>query len=58
MTDAQIRQKVESEGYTNVRITDHDKNHVDVSAAEGGKTAKLVVNPPSGQVTPDTDKDD
>lgn len=57
MTDAQIRQKLESEGYTNVRVTDHDKGHVDVTAAKGGKSTKLAVNPQSGQVTPDTDND-
>ena len=58
MSDTQIRQKLESEGYSNVRITDHDKSHVDVTAARNGKSAKLAVNPQSGQVTPDTDNDD
>ena len=58
MTDAQIRQKLEAEGYTNVRITGHDKGHVDVTAAQGGKSTKLAVNPQSGQVAPDTDNDD
>jgi hypothetical protein len=57
MTDAQIQQKLEAQGYSNVRITDHDKDHVDVTASKGGKPVKLAVNPQSGQVTPDTDND-
>lgn len=58
MTDAQVRQKLEAQGYTNVRITEHDKSHIDVIAAKNGKSEKLAVDPRSGQVTPDTDKDD
>jgi hypothetical protein len=57
MTDAQVRQKLEAEGYTNVQIKDHDKTHIDVTAAKNGKPAKLAVNPQSGQITPDTDND-
>lgn len=58
MTDAQVRQKLEAQGYTNVRITEHDKSHIDVTAAKNGKSEKLAVDPGSGQVMPDTDKDD
>jgi hypothetical protein len=58
MTDAQVRQKLEGQGYTNVRITEHDKSHIDVIAVRNGKSEKLAVDPQSGQVTPDTDKDD
>lgn len=58
MSDAQIRQKLEAEGYTNVQIKDRDKSHYDVTATKDGKSEKFAVNPQSGQIMPDTDKDD
>jgi hypothetical protein len=57
MTDAQIRQPLETQSYTNVRITEHDKSHVDVKAVTGAKPAKLKVNPRTGQASPDNVKD-
>ena len=57
MSDAQIKQTLESQGYTNVRVTEHDKNHVDVTASKNGQTQKLAVDPRTGQSKPDTDKD-
>ncbi len=59
MTDAQIQQKLQSEGYTNVQVTKHDKGHVDVMATKNGKAEKLAVNPQTGAMMPDdADKDD
>lgn len=58
MTDAQVRQKLEAQGYTNVQIRERDKGHIDVTAAKNGKSEKLAINPQSGQVTPDSDKRD
>jgi len=58
MSDSQIRQQLESQGYSNVKITQHDKNHVDVTASKSGQAQKLVVNPQTGQASPDTDNDD
>jgi predicted aspartyl protease len=55
--DAQIKQKLESEGYTNVQITGRDKGHIDVTATKNGKTEKLAVNPETGVASPDTDRD-
>ena len=57
MTDAQIQEKLTADGYTNIKITEHDKNHVDVKATKNGKTEKLAVDPKTGAVTPDTDND-
>jgi hypothetical protein len=57
MTDAQIQEQLKADGYTNVQITEHDKDHVDVKAKKNGKTEKLAVNPQTGAVTPDTDND-
>jgi hypothetical protein len=58
MTDAQIQQKLQSEGYSNVKITEHAKSHIDVTATKDGKTEKLAVNRTTGAVTQDNDKDD
>jgi hypothetical protein len=57
LSDVDIKAAVEAKGYTNVKITDHDKDHVDVTATKDGKTVKLAVDPQTGQVRPDTDKD-
>jgi preprotein translocase subunit SecF len=57
MTDAQIQQKLQANGYTNVQVTDHDKDHIDVRATKNGKTEKLAVNPQTGAAMPDTDHD-
>ena len=57
MTDAQIQEKLKADGYTNVQIIEHDKNHIDVKAMKNGKIEKLAVNPQTGAVTPDTDND-
>ena len=57
MTDAQIQQKLKADGYTNVQVTDHDKDHIDVKATKNGKTEKLAVNPVTGALMPDNDND-
>lgn len=57
MTDAQIQQKLQSEGYTNVQVTKHEKDHIDVTAIKNGKAEKLAVNPQTGAVTPDIEHD-
>jgi len=57
MTDTQVRQKLESEGYTNVRIRERGKTYVEVTAAKDGKTEKLALNPQSDQVIPERDDD-
>jgi predicted aspartyl protease len=57
MTDAQIQQKLQSEGYTDVRITEHDSGHINVLATRNGKAEKLVVNPQTGAAMPDNDDD-
>jgi hypothetical protein len=57
MTDAQIQEKLKADGYTNVQITEHDRDYVDVKATKNGKTEKLAVNPQTGAVAPDNDND-
>ena len=58
MTDAEIQQKLQGQGYTNVQIRQHDKDHVDVTATKNGRVEKLAVDPQSGAVKPDADNDD
>ena len=58
MTDTEIQQKLQGQGYTNIQIREHDKNHVDVTATKNGKVEKLAVDPQSGALKPDTDNDD
>lgn len=57
LSDIDIKSAVQTKGYTNVKITSHDKDHVDVRATKNGKTVKLAVDPQTGAVKPDTDKD-
>lgn len=57
MSDVQIKQKLEAEGYGNVVIKEHEKDHVDVTASKNGRSQRLAVNPRTGQIVPDTDKD-
>ena len=58
MTDAQIQRRLQANGYTNVQVTDHDKDHIDVRATNDGKTEKLGINSQTGAAMPDTDDDD
>jgi hypothetical protein len=57
MSDADITRMLESKGYSDVRITDHEKSHVDVTAMKGGKSVRLAVDSATGHIKPDTDKD-
>jgi hypothetical protein len=58
LSDVDIKSAVEAKGYKNPKITEHGKDHVDVTATKDGKTVKLAVDPQTGAVSPDTDKDD
>jgi hypothetical protein len=50
MSDKQIVQELEQEGYRNVTVTNHnDKGHVDVMASKGGQNERLSVDPATGQ---------
>ena len=57
LSDAQIKQHLEQQGFSNVQVRDHSKGHVDVTAMKGGKSQKLEVDPATGQARPDTDND-
>ena len=57
MSDTEIQQKLQGQGYSNVKIGEHDKGHVDVTATKNGKVEKLAVDPATGTVKPDEDDD-
>jgi hypothetical protein len=56
--DAALIAKIEAQGYSNVRITEHEKTHVDFTGIKNGKTVKMAADVKTGQVHSDNDKDD
>ncbi|MGE5269654.1 MAG: PepSY domain-containing protein [Thiohalocapsa sp.] len=56
MSDTQIQQNLQAQGYSNIKIGDHDKGHVDVTATNNGRAAELAVDPQTGTVKTDTDQ--
>lgn len=58
MTDAQIQQKLQADGYTNIGTLKREKGHIDATATKNGQTVKLAIDPKTGAAMPDTDKDD
>jgi hypothetical protein len=56
MTSAQIQQKLQAEGYTDVHITGRSYGDVLVTATKDGKAEKLAVKPQSGEVMPAPDR--
>ncbi len=58
MTDAQIQQKLQSEGYSNLQITGHENNKIELTATKDGATQKLAVNPQTGASMEDKEDDD
>jgi hypothetical protein len=57
MTDAQVRQKLKADGYTDIQITARDRDHVEVRATKNGNTEKLAINAITGAVMPDNEND-
>lgn len=57
VSDAQIKQNLESQGYSKIRITRHEKSHIDVTGTKAGRVEKLAVNPQTGEISQDTDND-
>ena len=55
MTNAQIQQKLQAEGYTDIDITGRSYGDINVTATKDGKTEKLAVKPQSGEVMPAPD---
>jgi hypothetical protein len=57
MTDAQIREKLKADGYTDVQVIYRDKDYIHAKVTKNGKTVKLTINVVTGAVIPDNDND-
>jgi len=57
VTEAQVREKLQSEGYTDIQIA-RQGNFFEAMGAKNGKTAKVVVDARNGRLADDDDDDD
>ena len=57
VTEAQLREKLQTEGWSNIQI-DQDGKYFRVTGYKYGKTVKLAVDPQTGQVRANDDDDD
>jgi len=57
VTEAQVREKLQSEGYTNVQIA-RQGNFFEALGSKDGKTSKVVVDARNGRLADDDDDDD
>ncbi|HYX02669.1 MAG TPA: hypothetical protein VE963_11305 [Reyranella sp.] len=57
VTEAQVREKLQSEGYTNVQIA-RQGNFFEALGSKDGKTGKVVVDARNGRLADDDDDDD
>ena len=57
VTEDQVREKLQSEGYSNVQIV-RQGNYLEALGSKDGKTGKLVVDARTGRLADDDDDDD
>jgi hypothetical protein len=57
VTEAQVREKLQSEGYTNIQIA-RQGNFFEAMGSKDGKTGKVVVDARNGRLADDDDDDD
>jgi hypothetical protein len=57
VTEAQVREKLQSQGYTSVQIA-RQGNYFEAVGSKDGKTGKLVVDARTGRLADDDDDDD
>jgi Spy/CpxP family protein refolding chaperone len=57
MSDAQMRQQLEGQGYT-VQSLKHERNYVEANVRRGSQTAQLRVDPQNGAVSQAPAEDD
>jgi hypothetical protein len=57
MSDAEIKQKLEAAGYTNVQLGEHDRSKVEVTATKNGQDVDLDVDAQSGAVSQHIEKE-
>jgi hypothetical protein len=49
MRDDQIKQVLAARGYSDIKVGDHGKDHVDVTALKNGRPETLTVDPHTGE---------
>jgi len=57
VTEAQVRDKLQSQGFTNIQIA-RQGNYFEAVGAKDGKTGKVVVDARTGRLADDDDDDD
>jgi hypothetical protein len=57
VSEAQVREKLQSAGYANVQIARHG-NFFEATGSKDGKTGKVVVDSRTGRLADDDDDDD
>jgi len=51
LTDTEIKQALEQEGFSNITVRHKNNGHADVTTMKSGRTQKLDVDPTTGQAT-------
>jgi hypothetical protein len=57
MSDAEIKQKLQSEGYANVQLGEHERGKIDATATKDGQAVELEINAQSGAVSQHIEKE-
>ena len=57
VTEEQVRQKLESEGYSNIQILRHGR-YFEAIGSKNGNTGKMLVDSQTGRLQADDDDDD
>ena len=57
MSDAEIKQKLQAEGYANVQLGEHERGKVDATATKNGQPVDLEIDVQSGAVSQHIEKE-
>lgn len=57
MSDAEITQKLQAEGYTNVQLGEHERGKIDATATKNGQDVDLEIDAQSGAVSQHIEKE-
>ena len=57
MSDAEIKQKLQAEGYANVQLGEHERGKIDATATKDGQAVELEIDTQSGAVSQHIEKE-
>jgi UDP-N-acetyl-D-mannosaminuronic acid transferase (WecB/TagA/CpsF family) len=57
VTEDQVRQKLQSEGYLNIQIA-RQRGYFDATGSKGGQTARILVDSQTGRLADEREEDD